>query len=113
MARFRIPPHHRERVTIVRRSAYEATDETTVAEDVVCMIQPLTSGIPQREATQLRSNVAVQQTEAIALLSKPNPDIAKGDVLVRSDASEFRVVDVLRVKGSPVQRLYLRSQGVL
>lgn len=111
--RFRIPPHHREMVTIVRRSAYDSADQTTVAEDVTCMIQPLTSGIPQREATQLRSNVAVQQTETIALLSKPNPDIAKGDFLVRSDASEFRVVDVLRMKGSPVMRLYLRSQGVL
>ena len=98
---------------IIRKSAYDATDETTVAEDVVCMIQPLTSGIPQREATQLRSNVAVQQTEAIALLSKPNPDIAKGDVLVRKDLSEFRVADVLQVKGSPVMRLYLRGQGVL
>lgn len=111
--RFRIPPEHRETVTIVRKSAYEATDETTVAADVVCMIQPITSGIPQREATRLRSNVAVQQTEAIALLSKPNPDIAKGDFLVRSDSSEFRVVDVLQVKGSFVQRLYLRGQGVL
>ena len=113
MVRFRIPPQHRETVTIIRKSAYEATDEKTVAEGVVCMIQPLTSGIPQREATQLRSNVAVQQTEAIALLSKPNPDIAKGDVLVRSDSSEFRVVDVLQVKGSLVMRLYLRGQGVL
>ena len=111
--RFRIPPHHREMVTIARKSAYDSVDQTTVAEDVVCMIQPLTSGVPQREATQLRSNVAVQQTEAIALLSKPNPDIAKGDFLVRSDASEFRVVDVLGVKGSPVMRLYLRGQGVL
>ena len=49
----------------------------------------------------------------IALLSKPNPDIAKGDFLVRSDSSEFRILDVLHVKGSPVMRLYLRGQGVL
>ena len=111
--RFRIPPEHRETVSIVRKSAFESADQTTVAEDVTCMIQPLTSGIPQRDATQLQSGVAVQQTEAIALLSKPNLDIAKGDFLMRSDESEFRIVDVLGVKGSPVMRLYLRGQGVL
>ena len=111
--RFRIPPEHRETVTIVREDAYERSKRETVAEDIVCMIQPLTSGIPQRDATQLQSGVAVQQTEAIALLSKPNPSIAKGDFLMRSDESEFRIIDVLGVKGSPVMRLYLRGQGVL
>ena len=111
--RFRIPPQHRETVTIVREDAYERSKRETVAEDVVCMINPVTSGIPQRDATQLRSGVAVQQTELIALLSKPNLDIAKGDFLMRSDSSEFRIVDVLQVKGSAVMRLYLRGQGVL
>ena len=48
--RFRIPPQHKETVTVVRKSAYENGEETTVAEDVVCMIQPLTSGIVQRDA---------------------------------------------------------------
>ena len=111
--RFRIPPQHKETVTIVREDAYERSKRETVAEDVVCMIQPLTSGVVQRDATELRAGVAVQQTERIALLSKPNPDIAKGDFLVRSDSSEFRILDVLHVKGSPVMRLYLRGQGVL
>ena len=111
--RFRIPPQHKETVSIVRKSAFESADQTTVAEGVTCMIQPLTSGIPQREATQLREGVPVAQTEMIALLSKPNPNIAKGDFLVRSDENEFRIVDVLGVKGSPVMRLYLRGQGVL
>ena len=111
--RFRIPPQHKETVTIVREDAYERSKRETVAEDVVCMIQPVTSGIVQRDATELRAGVAVQQTERIALLSKPNPDIAKGDFLVRSDSSEFRILDVLHVKGSPVMRLYLRGQGVL
>ena len=111
--RFRIPPAHRETVRIVRKSAFESAEETTVAEDVVCMIQPLTSGIPQREATQLREGVPIQQSERVALLSKPNPNLAKGDFLVRSDSSQFRIVDVLQVKGSPVMRLYLRGQGVL
>ena len=111
--RFRIPPQHRETVTIVREDAYERSKRETVAEDVVCMINPVTSGIPQRDATQLRSGVAVQQTELIALLSKPNTSIKKGDFLVHSDSSEFRIVDVLQVKGSAVMRLYLRGQGVL
>ena len=111
--RFRIPPQHKETVTIVREDAYERSKRETVAKDVICMIQPVTSGIVQRDATELRSGVAVQQTERIALLSKPNPDIAKGDFLVRSDSSEFRILDVLHVKGSPVMRLYLRGQGVL
>ena len=100
-------------MSIVRKSAFESADQTTVAEGVTCMIQPLTSGIPQRDATQLQSGVAVQQTEAIALLSKPNPNITKGDFLMRSDESQFRIVDVLGIKGSPVMRLYLRGQGVL
>ena len=111
--RFRIPPQHKETVTIVREDAYERSKRETVAKDVVCMIQPVTSGIVQRDATELRAGVAVQQTERIALLSTPNPDIAKGDFLVRSDSSEFRILDVLHVKGSPVMRLYLRGQGVL
>ena len=111
--RFRIPPQHKETVTIVREDAYERSKRETVAKDVICMIQPVTSGIVQRDATELRAGVAVQQTERIALLSTPNPDIAKGDFLVRSDSSEFRILDVLHVKGSSVQRLYLRSQGVL
>ena len=111
--RFRIQPQHRETVTVVRKSATENGEETTVADDIICMINPVTSGIPQRDATQLRSGVAVQQTEMVALLSKPNTRIAKGDFLVRSDSSRFRIVDVLQVKGSAVMRLYLRGQGVL
>ena len=111
--RFRIPPEHRETVSIVRKSAFESADQTTVAEDVVCMIQPVVSSLVERDATRLREGVPVAQTEMIALLSKPNPNIAKGDFLVRSDESEFRILDVLRLKGSQVMRLYLRSQGVL
>ena len=111
--RFRIPPAHRETVSIVRKSAFESAEETTVAEDVVCMIQPVSSNLVERDATRLREGVPIQQSERVALLSKPNPDIAKGDFLVCSDSSQFRIVDVLQVKGSPVMRLYLRGQGVL
>lgn len=111
--RFRIPPQHRETVRIVRKSAYERGEETTVAENVTCMIQPVTSGTVQRDATQLRSDIAVQETDRMALLSKPDTRIKKGDFLVRSDSSEFRVIDILHVRGSPVMRLYIRSVGVL
>lgn len=111
--RFRIPPQHRETVTIVSEDAYERGARETVAEDVVCMIQPLTSGIPQRDATQLREGIPVAQAEMVVLLSKPDTRIKKGHFLIREDSSEFRILDVLRLKGSSVQRLYLRSQGVL
>ena len=112
--RFRIPPAHRETVRIVRKSAFESAEETTVAEDVICMIQPVTSGTVQREALELRSGVAVQETDRMVLLSKPDTRIKKGDFLVRaSDSSEFRVIDILHVKGSPVMRLYSKSIGVL
>ena len=111
--RFRILPQHRETVTVVRRSAYESDEETTVAEDVVCMVQPLLSSPVQRDALQLGSGVAVQQSEMLALLSKPNSLIEKGDFLVRSDSSEFRILDISQLKGSPVMRLYLQAQGVL
>ena len=112
--RFRIQPQHRETVTVVRKSAFESAEETTVAEDVICMIQPVTSGTVQREALELRSGVAVQETDRMVLLSKPDTRIKKGDFLVRaSDSSEFRVIDILHVKGSPVMRLYSKSIGVL
>ena len=62
--RFRIPPQHKETVTIVREDAYERSKRETVAKDVVCMIQPVTSGIVQRDATELRAGVAIQQSES-------------------------------------------------
>ena len=112
--RFRIPPQHRETATIVRKSAFESAEEATVVEDVTCMIQPVTSGTVQRDATQLRAGVALEETDRMALLSKPDMRIKKGDFLVRaSDSSKFRVIDVLHVRGSPVMRLYIRSVGVL
>ncbi len=111
--RFRIPPAHRETVRIVRKSAYERGEETTVVAGVVCMIQPVTSGVVERDATRVRDGVPTEQAERVALLSKPDTRIKKGDFLIRSDSSEFRVIDVLHVRGSSVQRLYLRGQGVL
>ena len=111
--RFRIPPQHRETVTIVRKSAFESAEEETVAEDITCMIQPVTSGTVQRDATQRRAGIAIEETDRMALLSKPDTRIKKGDFLVRSDSSKFRIIDILHVRGSPVMRLYIRSVGVL
>ena len=115
MSRFRIPPEHRETVTIVRKDAMDPHGEEVVAEGVVCMIQPVVSGTVQRDAVDVRTptGIAIQETDRMALLSKPNMDVIKGDFLEREDGERFRVIDVLRIKGSPVMRLYVRSQGIL
>ena len=111
--RFRIPPEHKERVTIVRRSAYERDGETTLAKDVVCMLAPEMDAAPRRDAVRVSAGVPVGQSEWTALLEKPNPDIAKGDFLKQADGTEFRVEGVLWMQGSPVMQLQLKMQGVL
>ncbi len=73
------------------------------------MIQP----VSQREAVEVRNGVAIQETDRMVLLSKPNPAIKKGDFLRQADSSQFRIMDVLGMRGSPVQKLYLRATGVL
>jgi len=121
--RFRIPPQHKETVTIVRRSAFfrdqaaaaaMASDvEETVAENVVCMLAPETDGRARQDAVRVSAGVPIGQSDWTALLEKPNSDIVKGDFLRRSDGTEFRVEDVLWMQGSPVMRLQLKAQGVL
>lgn len=111
--RFRIPPQHKETVTIVRKSAYESSDAETIAEDVVCMLAPETDAARRRDSVRLTSGVPIGQSDWTALLEKPNPDIAKGDFLKRSDETEFRVENVLWMQGSPVMQLQLKQQGVL
>ena len=73
--RFRIPPQHKETVTVVRKSAYENGEETTVAEDVVCMIQPLTSStVPERDALRLnwgREWRSTIRTDRVAIKTEP------------------------------------------
>ena len=98
---------------IVRKSAYESSDEETVAEDVVCMLAPETDARQRRDSVQLASGVPVGQLDWTALLQTPNPDIAKGDFLKRSDGTEFRVRDIFWMQGSPVMQLSLQMQGVL
>ena len=106
------PAEHKETVTIVRGSAYERGVETEIASDVIAMIQPVSSTFVQRDATRLREGVPTEQSDRIALLSEPNPDIAKGDFLIQSDDTSFRILDILHTKGFRVMRLYLRQRGV-
>ena len=106
--RFRIPPQHKETVTIVRKSAYESTDEETIAEDVVCLLSPETDGRARQDAVRVSAGVPIGQSDWTALLEKPNPDIAKGDFLKRADGTEFRVQGVLWMKGTPVMQLQLK-----
>lgn len=113
MVRFRIPPQHKQTVTIVRKSAYESTDEATIAENVVCMLAPETDGRSRQDAVRVSAGVPIGQSDWTALLEKPNPAIAKGDFLRRSDGTEFRVESVLGMQGSPVMQLQLKAQGVL
>lgn len=109
--RFRIPPHLKETVTVIRFSAYERDGEETIATDVKCMVTPgralvrLESGVPIKQS-DLRSDLAV-------LLEKPNSDIAEGDVLRRSDGSELQVYDVRSLRGGGVMLLETNSISVL
>lgn len=86
---FRIPPALKEVLTVVRRSAFERGDETVIAENVVCMVQPgrdlvgLDMGIPIK-ASDLRTDWTI-------LLEQPNPSIDEGDFLYRADGTELQV----------------------
>lgn len=112
--RFRIPPQHKETATIVRKLADENYAEETIAENVVCMIAPPRDSVNQRRnALRVSGGVPITQSDWTALLEKPNPDIAKGDFLKRSDGTELRVEGVLKMKGSPVMQLQLKHSGVL
>lgn len=111
--RFRIPPQHKETVTVVRGDAYERNKRETIAEEVVCMLNPETDGRVRQDAVRVAANVPIEQSNWTALLEKPNPDIAKGDFLRKSDGTEFRVENVLTLQGSPVMQLQLKTQGVL
>lgn len=113
MVRFRIPPQHKETVTIVRKSAYESTDEATVAEDVVCLLAPESDGRSRQDAVRVSAGVPIGQSDWTALLEKPIPAIAKGDFLIRSDGTAFRVENIIFMTGSGVMQLQLKAQSVL
>ena len=78
------------------------------------MIQPVVSSLVERDATRLREGIPTAQAEKVVLLSKPDTRIKKGDFLVRaSDSSEFRILDVLKVKGSCGTKIIYSSRGSL
>ena len=107
------PSEYKETVTVVRRSAYERDEETTVAEDVVCMITYPRDSINQRRySLELSAGVPIEETHWTALLEKPNSAIKKGDFLKRPDGTELRIVGVLPMRGSNDMQLQLLDRGV-
>ena len=64
-------------------------EETTIAENVVCLVQP------GRDLIDVESGVPIKRsdlrTDWTVLLEKPNPDIIEGDFLRRLDGSELQV----------------------
>ena len=56
---FRIPPQHKETVSVVRRSAYESNEEMLIAENVVCMLTPRADNMHRRDAVNLVSGVPI------------------------------------------------------
>lgn len=113
MVRFRIPPQHKETVTVIREAAHERNQRDTVAEDVVCMLAPESDGRSRQDAVRVSAGVPIGQSDWTALLETPNPAIAKGDFLIRSDGTAFRVENVISMTGTAVMQLQLKAQGVL
>ena len=97
--RFRIPPHLKETVTVVRQDAFERRREITVATDVVCLIAP------ESDLIHLSSGVAIGGTDWAALLEKPDPAIIGGDILRRADSSELTVHRVRPLGGTMILEL--------
>ena len=103
--RFRIPPQLKEKVTIVRKSAFERGSETIIATDVVCMI------VPQTDIVQIVDGVGLSDMEWAALLEEPIADILEGDVVRRADETELPIHRV-RALGSVLQ-LALKVDSVV
>lgn len=97
---------HKETVVIVRGDAFENNQRDVVVADLECMLQP------QRGTLTHSGGVGIAQSEMLAVLGEPNGLIKKGDILIQDDASEFRVENVLHIKGTDVMELELKSIGV-
>ena len=106
--RFRIPPALKETVTVVRESAFKRDEETTIAENVVCQVQP------GRDLIDVESGVPIKRsdlrTDWTVLLEKPNSDIIEGDFLRRLDGSELQVYGVRQI--GDVMLLEINNAGV-
>ena len=104
--RFRIPPQLKEKITVVRKSAFEHGSETIVATDVVCMV------VPQIDLVEIVDGVGISDIEWAALLEEPNADIATGDVIRRADETELSIHRV-RALGSVLQLMLKDDDSVL
>lgn len=104
--RFRIPPHLKETVTVMRESAFERGTLITVAEGVKCQIAP------SKDLVHLESGVPVKESDWTVLLEQPNEDITDGDFLVRSDGSELKVHGVRHLKNGHVMLLEISDVTV-
>ena len=87
--RFRIPPELKEQLRVIRRSAFERSEETVIAENVVCMV------FPGRDLVGLDGAIPVKQSDLrsdwTVLLERPRPEIQEGDFLYRADGTELQV----------------------
>lgn len=97
---------HKESVVIVRGDAFENNQRDVVVESLECMVQPQRGGLTHS------GGVGIDQSEMLAILGEPNLLIKKGDTLIRDDSSEFRVDDILHIKGTDVMELELKSTKV-
>ena len=82
----RIQPHLKETVSIIRASAFEADEHTTIASDVICMIVPKSDVVMLTE-----EGVGVTQLDYDCILEKPNTNIDELDIIRRSDDSELTI----------------------
>ena len=94
--RFRIPTELKEKISIVRKSAFERATETVIASDVICMI------IPRADIVQVVDGTGISDVEWVALLEVAYDDITAGDFVRRDDGSELQIRRV-RSLGSVVQ----------
>ena len=63
--RFRLPTQLKEKITIIRKSAFERATETIIATDVICMI------IPRTDIVQVVDGTGISDVEWAALLEIP------------------------------------------
>ncbi len=102
---YRIPTQLKEKITIVRKSAFERQQETHIATDVVCMI------VPRTDTVQVVDGAGISDVEWTALLEVPNTDILAGDVIRRADGTELQIMRV-RPLGSVLQ-LELKDDNLI
>ena len=93
---FRIPTELKEKISIVRPSAFERATEMVIATDVICMI------VPSTDIVQVVDGTGISDVEWTALLETPHADITAGDIVRRADDTELQIRRV-RALGSVLQ----------